>query len=88
MSRRRRRRAVVTVAVWATSVSVAVLAVCGSAAARVRATRSAAGGSTTAISTNQFVNQFDTEPYVGNGYFSQRIPSAGMGLLTGLGTIG
>lgn len=40
------------------------------------------------ISTSQFVNQFDTEPYVGNGYFSQRIPAAGMGLLTGLGTIG
>jgi trehalose/maltose hydrolase-like predicted phosphorylase len=46
------------------------------------------GGSTTAISTTQFVNQFDAEPYVGNGYFSQRIPAAGMGLLTGLGTIG
>src|SRR5207302_11335849 len=26
--------------------------------------------------------------YVGNGYFSQRIPAAGVGLLTGLGTIG
>ena len=46
------------------------------------------GGSATAISTTQFVNQFDTAPYVGNGYFSQRIPAAGMGLLTGLGTIG
>jgi trehalose/maltose hydrolase-like predicted phosphorylase len=44
--------------------------------------------STTSISTSQFVNQFDAEPYVGNGYFSQRIPAAGMGLLTGLGTIG
>ncbi|MFL5863804.1 MAG: discoidin domain-containing protein [Solirubrobacteraceae bacterium] len=43
---------------------------------------------TTSISTSQFVNQFDAEPYVGNGYFSQRIPAAGMGLLTGLGTIG
>jgi trehalose/maltose hydrolase-like predicted phosphorylase len=41
-----------------------------------------------AISTSQFVNRFDAEPYVGNGYFSQRIPAAGMGLLTGLGTIG
>src|SRR5580704_2789857 len=47
-----------------------------------------AADSTTAITTNQFVNQFDAEPYVGNGYFSQRIPAAGMGLLTDLGTIG
>jgi trehalose/maltose hydrolase-like predicted phosphorylase len=47
-----------------------------------------AGESTTAISTSQFVNQFDAQPYVGNGYFSQRIPAAGSGLLTGLGTIG
>jgi trehalose/maltose hydrolase-like predicted phosphorylase len=45
-------------------------------------------GSTTSISTTQFVNQFDAEPYVGNGYFSQRIPAVGEGLLTGLGTIG
>ncbi len=44
--------------------------------------------STTSITTSTFVNQFDTEPYVGNGYFSQRIPAAGMGLLTGLGKIG
>ena len=43
---------------------------------------------TTSISTSQFINQFDAEPYVGNGYFSQRIPAAGMGLLTGLGKIG
>ncbi|MEA2213874.1 MAG: hypothetical protein QOF83_3822 [Solirubrobacteraceae bacterium] len=48
----------------------------------------AAGISTTSISTSTFVNQFDTEPYVGNGYFSQRIPAAGMGLLKGLGKIG
>ncbi|HEY2657477.1 MAG TPA: hypothetical protein VGI55_16965, partial [Solirubrobacteraceae bacterium] len=47
-----------------------------------------AADSTTSITTNQFVNQFDAEPYVGNGYFSQRIPAAGMGLLTDLGTIG
>jgi trehalose/maltose hydrolase-like predicted phosphorylase len=58
-------------------------------AAQARAAASAgAGGSTSLISTSQFINQFDTEPYVGNGYFSQRIPAAGMGLLTGLGTIG
>src|SRR5690242_13172403 len=48
----------------------------------------APSGAATSISTSQFVNQFDAEPYVGNGYFSQRIPAAGMGLLTGLGTIG
>ena len=59
---------------------LAVLAVGGSAAAA-----SATSISTTSISTSQFVNQFDSEPYVGNGYFSQRIPAAGAGLLTGLG---
>ena len=51
-------------------------------------TRAVAATSTMSISTSHFVNQFDAEPYVGNGYFSQRIPAAGMGLLTGLGTIG
>src|SRR5690348_1383923 len=63
-------------AVPAVTLSVAVPATAGAAT------------STTSISTSQFVNQFDAEPYVGNGYFSQRIPAAGMGLLTGLGTIG
>ncbi len=58
----------------------------GSAAAT--AARVTPTGSTTSIRTSQFVNQFDSEPYVGNGYFSQRIPAAGAGLLTGLGTIG
>jgi trehalose/maltose hydrolase-like predicted phosphorylase len=48
----------------------------------------ATGSAPTLISTSQFSNQFDAEPYVGNGYFSQRVPAAGMGLLTGLGTIG
>lgn len=33
------------------------------------------------LSTSRFSNQFDAEPYVGNGHFSQRIPAAGMGLL-------
>ena len=61
-----------------------VLAMAGPAHARA----AGSGGSTTAISTSQFVNQFDAQPYVGNGYFSQRIPAAGAGLLTGLGTIG
>ena len=78
---------------WITTLAVGVWAALvllpTSAGARVKATRVlGAGSSATAISTGQFVNQFDTEPYVGNGYFSQRIPAAGMGLLTGLGTIG
>jgi len=58
------------------------------AVASAAAATSAATSSAMTLSTNQFVNQFDAEPYVGNGYFSQRIPAAGMGLLTGLGTIG
>ena len=64
------------------------LALAAPAASAGAAQRAAAGISTTSISTSKFVNQFDTEPYVGNGYFSQRIPAAGMGLLRGLGTIG
>src|SRR5947208_898824 len=75
---------------WVTLCAVFVvmlaLPLAGRSAASTKA--AAAGGSTTVISTSQFVNQFDAEPYVGNGYFSQRIPAAGMGLLTGLGTIG
>ncbi|MEA2158963.1 MAG: hypothetical protein QOD66_1343, partial [Solirubrobacteraceae bacterium] len=83
----RHRHALVVLCVL--SASVIALAMTGRAAASGRGTLAAgASGSTTAISTSQFVNQFDTEPYVGNGYFSQRIPAAGMGLLTGLGTIG
>jgi trehalose/maltose hydrolase-like predicted phosphorylase len=70
----------------AVAMSMIVLGLTDPAAARTQP--ESAGGSTTAISTSQFVNQFDTEPYVGNGYFSQRIPAAGMGLLKGLGTIG
>jgi trehalose/maltose hydrolase-like predicted phosphorylase len=70
-------------------VSGSVVALAAPAASQMRTTASArASGSTTSISTSQFVNQFDAEPYVGNGYFSQRIPAAGMGLLTGLGTVG
>ena len=53
--------------------------------ANARTLSPAADTSTTSISTTNFVNQFDAEPYVGNGYFSQRIPAAGMGLLTGAG---
>jgi trehalose/maltose hydrolase-like predicted phosphorylase len=48
----------------------------------------AASGGAWAITTTKFVNRFDTEPYVGNGYFSQRIPAAGMGFRGGLGTVG
>src|SRR5689334_8009647 len=70
-------------------VCLAVVLLPSNAVARVTTARAAGvASSTTAISTTRFVNRFDTEPYVGNGYFSQRIPAAGMGLLTGLGTIG
>lgn len=58
---------------------------CATAAADAQANSS---GGTWAITTNQFVNRFEAEPYVGNGYFSQRIPAAGMGFLGGLGTVG
>jgi trehalose/maltose hydrolase-like predicted phosphorylase len=69
--------------------AVGVVGLVAPSAAGARKTASTgAGPSTTSISTSQFVNSFDAEPYVGNGYFSQRIPAAGMGLLTGLGTIG
>ena len=75
--------------VGAVSLLMIVSPLTGRADATTRASQDAStGGSTMSISTSQFVNQFDTEPYVGNGYFSQRIPAAGMGLLTGLGTIG
>ncbi|MFL5862757.1 MAG: discoidin domain-containing protein [Solirubrobacteraceae bacterium] len=68
---------------------IGAFALCAVAAPSTRAaTTAGSAASTTSISTSQFVNQFDAEPYVGNGYFSQRIPAAGMGLLTGLGTIG
>jgi trehalose/maltose hydrolase-like predicted phosphorylase len=70
-------------------VSGSVVALAAPAAGQIRTTASARTSvSTTSISTSRFVNQFDAEPYVGNGYFSQRIPAAGMGLLTGLGTVG
>ena len=69
-------------------VAVVAAALCLLGAASAGAQPPSAGDSTTSISTSSFVNQFDAEPYVGNGYFSQRIPAAGMGLLTGLGTIG
>src|SRR4051794_14529951 len=64
--------------------SLMLLGAPGLAASAVAATEA----STTSISTTAFANRFDAEPYVGNGYFSQRVPAAGMGLLTGLGTIG
>jgi len=47
-----------------------------------------ASGSSWVLSTSQFVNQFDAAPYVGNGYFSQRIPAAGMGFLSSSNPIG
>ncbi|HWE09393.1 MAG TPA: discoidin domain-containing protein [Solirubrobacteraceae bacterium] len=74
---------------WWLPALIAGLALAGPPAANARAAQTAATTpSTTSISTSQFVNRFDAEPYVGNGYFSQRVPAAGMGLLTGLGKIG
>src|SRR5919202_6944872 len=78
---------------WSGTGARASIAFCAAATslsvfAALAAPAVAADSSTTTISTSQFVNQFDAEPYVGNGYFSQRVPAAGMGLLTGLGTIG
>jgi trehalose/maltose hydrolase-like predicted phosphorylase len=68
------------IALWAVAASAALLG--------WPAIATAATGSSTTISTSRFVDQFDAEPYVGNGYFAQRVPAAGMGLRTGLGTIG
>jgi trehalose/maltose hydrolase-like predicted phosphorylase len=84
-----RPRAWALALVTALSGVIAGLAFAGPAAAIPYAGATAqAGTSTTSISTTKFVDQFDTEPYVGNGYVSQRVPAAGMGLLTGLGKIG
>ncbi|HEY2441288.1 MAG TPA: hypothetical protein VGI07_13725, partial [Solirubrobacteraceae bacterium] len=67
---------------WWLPALIAGLALAGPVAASARTAQPAATTtSTTSISTSRFVNQFDAEPYVGNGYFSQRIPAAGMGLL-------
>src|ERR1700751_243027 len=86
---RRARHSLVAFCTIGVVVSGLVAALAAPAAGQMRTTASARTSvSTTSISTSQFVNQFDAEPYVGNGYFSQRIPAAGMGLLTGLGTIG
>jgi trehalose/maltose hydrolase-like predicted phosphorylase len=61
----------------------------GRAEASVRAAAATnASGSSWVLSTSQFVNQFDAAPYVGNGYFSQRIPAAGMGFLSSSNPIG
>src|ERR1700756_602913 len=74
---------------WWLPALTAGLALAGPVAANARTAQPAATTiPPTSISPPRFVNQFDTEPYVGNGYFSQRIPAAGMGLLTGLGKIG
>jgi trehalose/maltose hydrolase-like predicted phosphorylase len=46
-------------------------------------------GSGWVITTHAYGGGFTAEPYVGNGAFAQRIPAAGMGLVTtGLGEIG
>jgi len=49
---------------------------------------SAPADSTWILSTQQFNNTFEAEPYVGNGYLGLRIPAAGMGYLGGLGKVG
>lgn len=68
------------------SLAVATLCVLVDASDRARAAGSGSGA--WAITTARFLNDFQAEPYVGNGYFSQRIPAAGTGFLGGLGTIG
>jgi trehalose/maltose hydrolase-like predicted phosphorylase len=40
------------------------------------------------LSTSDFDNRFEAEPYVGDGYLGQRIPAAGMGYLGDLGHVG
>src|ERR671935_167801 len=62
----------------------------GAPASGAPASGSAAGGSNSGwvLSTSAFTNQYQTQPYVGNGYLSQRIPAAGMGFAGGLGTVG
>ncbi|MGA2538519.1 MAG: hypothetical protein ABSF53_21095, partial [Terracidiphilus sp.] len=40
------------------------------------------------LSTQQFNNSFEAEPYAGNGYLGLRVPAAGMGYLGELGKIG
>src|SRR6202012_5668831 len=84
-----RPRAWALALVTAVSGVIAGLAFAGPAAAIPYAGATAqAGKPRRSISPPNFVDHVDTEPYVGNGYFSQRVPAAGMGLLTGLGKIG
>ena len=45
-------------------------------------------GATWLLSTSQFNNSFEAEPFVGNGYLGLRVPAAGMGYLGDLGKIG
>ncbi|MGB0123621.1 MAG: discoidin domain-containing protein [Silvibacterium sp.] len=40
------------------------------------------------LSTSDFDNRFEAEPYVGNGHIGLRIPAAGMGFLGNLGKVG
>jgi trehalose/maltose hydrolase-like predicted phosphorylase len=72
------------------AMSAALTALTVAPAGTAQASGSPAGGSDSGwvLSTSAFTNQFGTQPYVGNGYLSQRIPAAGTGFLGGLGTIG
>jgi hypothetical protein len=65
------RRGFVCAFVGLVLVGVTAVWLDGRAAASVRGAAAAgASGSSWILSTSQFVNQFDTEPYVGNGWSS------------------
>ena len=69
-------------------ITVAATGLFGLVAASPQARAAGSVNGAWAITTTRFVNNFEAEPFVGNGYFSQRIPAVGMGFLGGLGKIG
>ncbi len=87
MARLGRRVVMAAVLITCASLSAGGAMGRGNRAVAAPTSGSASGGSWV-LATHTFVNHFDAEPYVGNGYFSQRIPAAGMGLRRGLGEIG
>jgi trehalose/maltose hydrolase-like predicted phosphorylase len=68
--------------------SVIVLTAALSVAADAVPAATPDNGASWLLSTSSFDDQFTAEPFVGNGYFSQRIPAAGMGRSTGQGEAG
>ena len=68
--------------------SVVVLTAAMSAAAVPASASSSAGDAGWVLTTSRFDDQFTAEPFVGNGYVSQRIPAAGMGRSAGQGEAG